>query len=151
MKILSKYIASIFIIFFSLTIYIFLEWKFYTLEKKIANNFEGVEIPIPASIERGLNKSLNTLNIQTTKTNEELKNITNVLNTQTTKTNEDLKSITNVLNTQTTKTNEELKSITNMLNAPKKRYEKYLILAGDEKIDFQTRNVLYLAALSYAN
>ena len=132
MKILSKYIASIFIIFFSLTIYIFLEWKFYTLEKKIANNFEGVEIPIPASIERGLNKSLNTLNIQTTKTNEELKNITNVLNTQ------------------TTKTNEELKSITNMLNAPKKRYEKYLILAGDEKIDFQTRNVLYLAALSYS-
>ncbi len=76
---ITKYLLPIFTILFSSIICIFIQWKFYVFEKKIANNFEGVEMPVPASIERELNKSLRVFTAQTTKANDELKKVSSTI------------------------------------------------------------------------
>ena len=76
---ITKYLLPIFTILFSLIVCTFIQWKFYVFEKKIANNFEGVEMPVPASIERELNKSLRIFTAQTTKANDELKKVSSTI------------------------------------------------------------------------
>ena len=144
---ITKYLLPIFTILFSLIVCTFIQWKFYVFEKKIANNFEGVEMPVPASIERELNKSLRIFTAQTTKANDELKKVSSTIPISIER---ELNKSLITLTKQMIKANNELQEVSSILNEPKKQSEKYLHFAKDEELDFEIRNNLYIAALFYS-